>query len=220
VAASIAHEIRQPLASIVATADAGALLLARKPPEITEIPEIFDAIAEQGVRTGQIIDSIRAMFGHRAADRSPLDVNALLLETIQLLSREMNESNTTAQHHLAETLPAVNADRQQLQLVFLNLFVNALEAMVRVDDRPRILTVRTSAPEDDTVLISVQDTGVGLNDAEAERIFDTFFTTKPQGTGMGLPLCRAVVEAHGGRLWAEKSTPQGATFHVQLPSFR
>jgi signal transduction histidine kinase len=217
VAASIAHEVRQPLTAIVTSANAGSAVLRQSVPALDELREILTAISEQGLRAGQVVESVRAMLVHRPTNRLPLDINELLRDTAALIANEIRAGQISLQLELDDAVSPVHADRLQVQHVFLNLLTNAIEAMSGVTDRARLLLVRTAATERNGVLVTVQDSGTGIDEEIAGRIFEAFFTTKTQGTGMGLSLSRSIVEAHSGKLWVSRSDPSGATFHVQLP---
>jgi signal transduction histidine kinase len=164
-----------------------------------------------------VISSIRAIFGKERGQRRPLDVNDLVRDTVSLVRRELEIQHVSLHLELAKALPQVVADRVQLQQAFLNLFINAIEAMNPVTDRSRSLSVKSEPCETQSILISVADSGTGIDSTHADRIFDPFFTTKTSGTGMGLSLCRSVIQDHGGHLWASPREPQGTIFHVRLP---
>ena len=217
VALSVAHEAKQPLAAIVAEAGAGRAFLERDPPELSELAAILEAIESEGQRAGHAVDSIRAMFANRATERHPFDVNKLIRETTALMSAEFAQARVVLDLDLNDTLPPVLADRRQVQHVLLNLFTNAIDALRSIEDRARYVAVRSARPNPGSLQITVDDSGIGFAPGQLERIFDAFFTTKPQGTGMGLSLCSSVVQAHGGRLWAESRKPRGAALHVLLP---
>jgi signal transduction histidine kinase len=215
-AAAMAHEIKQPLTAIVANAAAGSRLVRRRPLDVTELSDIFASIAESGHDAAHVVNSIRP-FSKQPGERAPLDVNELVRATVKLIGDELTGWRITLRLDLDETLPPVIADRLQIQHVVLNLMVNAVEAMTAVTDRSHTLAVGSGADQPDEVFISVIDSGIGLDPAAGDRIFEAFFTTKPGGTGMGLALCRSIVQAHEGRLSAAPGTPHGAAFHVRLP---
>jgi signal transduction histidine kinase len=216
VAASVAHEAKQPLAAIVADAGAGLAFLERDPPDIRELSAILASIEEEGQRAGRAVDSIRAMFANRPTERTTFDTNKLILETAALMSAEFAQAGVSLAVALDDSVPLLHADRRQVQHVLLNLLTNAIEAIRQVEEQPREVIVR-SARDADRMLLTVEDSGIGFPQGQLDRLFDTFFTTKPQGTGMGLALCRSIVLTHGGRLWATPNEPRGARFHVQLP---
>jgi signal transduction histidine kinase len=216
VAAAMAHEIKQPLTAIAADAYAGFATVQRDPTNIPEVSEIFQSIEKQALRAAEVVSSIRAMVAHHSSERVRLDINELIRETTTLMAEELTASRVTLQLTLDEQAPFLSVDRIQMKHVFLNLVTNAIEAMTAVTERARILVIH-SVLNNAGVCISVADSGAGIDAADTGRIFVPFFTTKPQGTGMGLPLCRSIIEGHGGRIWATSEQPFGATFHVQLP---
>lgn len=215
VAASIAHEVRQPLTAMVTTADAGLRFLDRPAPNLEKGKEAFRRIVADGHRAGAVIGSIRANFKTDTHDRNPLDINELIGEALALGRGELQKYRIVVQTETGKRLPAVSGHRVQLQQVVLNLVVNAIEAMA-VDDEPRILIVRSEVYEADRVLVSIADTGIGIGAQDVERIFNPMFTTKPDGMGMGLSICRAIIEAHEGRLWFSPNSPRGTVFQFTL----
>ncbi|SMF03820.1 His Kinase A (phospho-acceptor) domain-containing protein [Tistlia consotensis] len=215
--ASIAHEVNQPLSSMVTNADAAVRWLDRSPPDLAEVRAALSRIAEDGHRAGRIVESTRATLRRGRRERQPLEVNALLGHVAARWRDDLELDRVSLRLRLAETLPPVAGDPVQLEQVLCNLVGNALEALRGVDDRVRSVEI-ASAPEGErAVLISVSDNGPGFGPADGERIFEPFFTTKPDGLGMGLMFCRSVIEAHGGRLWAEPGAP-GARFRFTLPA--
>jgi PAS domain S-box-containing protein len=213
-AASLAHEIKQPIAA--AATNVGTILrwLQRQPPEIEEARETAARIAKDVNRAAEIINRVRSLYTKGDQQRERLDVNQVIEEMITLLHDEASRYSILIQNDLAGDLPKVNADRVQLQQVFMNLMLNGIEAIKGPTGE---LTVKSERTANGQVLISVSDTGQGLPKEKAEQIFEAFFTTKPQGTGMGLTITRSIIEAHGGRLWASANTGRGATFHFTLP---
>jgi PAS domain S-box-containing protein len=216
-AASIAHEINQPLASIALGASAGLRWLARTPPAVEGAREALSEISQAVDRAGQVIDGIRAMFKNDSRKKVLLDVNQVIREVLLLLHFELQNHHILVQAELNPKLPLVVADPIQLQQVITNLVTNAIEAMDLVADHTRTLRVNSVARESDGVLIAIEDTGPGIKQERFDRIFDPFFTTKSQGMGMGLAICRSIIEAHGGNLWASPGTTHGSVFHVALP---
>jgi signal transduction histidine kinase len=216
--ASIAHELKQPLAAIATNGSAALRWLARATPNLDEARAALKRVVDDGRRAGQLIGNIRAMFKRDDPGRSPLDVNDLIREVMVLSRDQLNRHRVAIQTDLFPALPQVSGNPVQLQQVILNLIMNAAEAMDAVTDRPRVLRVKTEPHEPSSVMITVQDSGPGIDRENSDRIFDTFFTTKSHGMGMGLSICRSIVEAHGGRLWASNGTHQGAVFHIVLPS--
>jgi signal transduction histidine kinase len=215
VAASIAHEIRQPLTAMVTTADAGLRFLDRPAPNLEKSKEAFRRIVADGHRAGTVIASIRAHFKTDAQDWTPLDINELIREALALGRGELQQHRIVVQAETGKQLPLVRGHRVQLQQVVLNLIVNAIDAMA-VKDEPRILSVRSEVYEADRVLVSIADTGTGIRSQDVERIFNPLFTTKPDGMGMGLSICRAIIEAHEGELWFSPNSPRGTVFRFTL----
>lgn len=216
-AASISHEVNQPLAAVVTNADACAMWLASDPPNLEEARAAVDSIAREGTRAGEVTRRIRAMFTKGSAERTQVQLNDVITEVTFLLQTELSKYNATLLTDLAQDLPAVQADRIQLQQVIVNLVQNGMEAMSNVTDRPRRLIVRSARNGNGSVLVAVSDSGAGLDPKDLKRIFNAFFTTKPQGMGMGLSISHSIIESHGGRLWAANNNEGGATFQFTLP---
>ncbi|HEX4409671.1 MAG TPA: PAS domain-containing protein [Xanthobacteraceae bacterium] len=215
--ASIAHEIRQPLAVIVANANAGTRWLNRTEPNLQEVQDALAAIAKEGHRIDEVISSIRAMFGKDDRDAGPVDVRALIADILALVQAELRSHNVALREDLPDELPLARGERVQLQQVLLNLVMNAIEAMNAVTDRERQLTISASVKASKEIEVVVEDTGCGIDPANADRIFDTFFTTKGRGMGVGLAICRSIAEAHGGRIWALPRENFGTAFHLTVP---
>jgi PAS domain S-box-containing protein len=216
--ASIAHEINQPLASIVNNANASRRILASPEPDLEEVRQAVTEIAEAGTRTGEIISRVRALLKKTAPERRPLDINQVIHEVLALIPNELEKQHVSLEMELESAAPSVLGDRVQLQQVLLNLIMNGIEAMHAILDRPRVLTIRSDTRESG-LEVTVRDSGSGLDPQSAAHIFDTFFTTKASGMGMGLAISRSIIEAHSGRLWAGLDrTAQGATFHFSLPA--
>jgi PAS domain S-box-containing protein len=215
--ASIAHEVSQPLAAIVANANAALRWLDRPEPDVGEVRAALARIVGEGHRTGEVIASIRSMFEKNDTDRSQADVSALISEVLSLLRGEMESHNVALRFDLPNGLPQVMAQRVQLQQVFINLITNAIDAMSCVKDRERLLRDRSELCGSDEMRISVEDSGAGIHADYMPRLFEAFFTTKPHGMGMGLSICRSIIESHGGHLWAEPGSPHGAAFYIRLP---
>jgi len=216
-AASISHEINQPLAGIVANANAGLRWLSNATPNLDEAKAAFKKIVDAGHHAGDVIGSIRAMFKKGDLQNSRVDINALTIEVIELVHGELDKHQVSVRLELSDRLAPVTADRVQLQQVILNLVMNAVDAMESIGDRPRVLRVKTQMQASTGVQVSIADTGSGIDPEKASRIFDSFFTTKPQGTGMGLSICRSIVETYKGRLWVSPGVPNGSEFHFFLP---
>lgn len=214
VAAAIAHEIKQPLTGMIVSADAGHRFLERSAPDLASAKQALERIAEDGHRAAAIVDSIRAVFKNDVRVRATLDVNELVLDALAVAHDELQGRRVSVRVETARRLPEIQGDAVQLHQVLLNLFSNAGEAMADVDG-PRTLTVR-SEPVDGNVMVSICDTGDGVAVQDAERIFNPLFTTKAGGMGMGLSICRSIVEAHDGRLWVTPNSPRGAVFQLTL----
>jgi signal transduction histidine kinase len=217
ITASIAHEVNQPLAAIVANGNAGLRWLGNATPDLDEVRAALTRIVNAGLHAGKVIQSTRSIFKKDQRRRVPLDLNELISSILVLDSRDLQIRGVSLQLEF-ERLPLVVADRIQLQQVLLNLIRNAVDAMDSVTDRARVLRVRSALCEPDGVLVAVEDCGIGISPNDAGRIFDAFFTTKANGTGMGLAICRSIIEAHDGRLWATPRIPYGTVFQFTLPA--
>jgi PAS domain S-box-containing protein len=236
-AASIAHEVNQPLTSILTNASAGLRWLSRDSPNLDEACEAIRRIIRDGNRAGDVISRMRALFKKASTTKERLDINEAIEEVVILAQSEVQRNRVSLQTKLANDLPLILGDRIQLQQVILNLLMNAIEAMSGVAEGPRELGVSsekvTEIPGESKeeryedraladaewteVLITVRDSGPGLDPQRLNRLFDAFYTTKPQGLGMGLAISRSIIEAHGGRLWAKANAPRGAVFQFTLP---
>ncbi len=215
-ASSLAHELNQPISAAITSANACLRWLAHNPPDLERARAATLRIANDGSRAGEIIQRLRAFYKTGAPpQRELLDLNEVAGEMLMLLRDEANRHSISLRTELAAQLPRITADRVQLQQVLMNLMLNGMEAMT---DRAGELTVRSQSTEDGLLLISVIDSGVGLPSETSDQIFNAFYTTKPQGTGMGLAISRSIIEAHGGRLWATGNAERGATFHFTLPA--
>ena len=217
-AASMAHEIKQPLAAIVAAGSAGSRWLSKPIPELEEVRALFKLVVSEGNRASQVIDGIRAMFKNESREKALLDVNEMIREVIALLHSKLLKHQISVQTELISELPPVLADRIQLQQVVVNLIANAIEAMDTVTDRARTLRVKSVIREPNDVLIMVEDSGPGIDPENADRIFHPFFTTKSEGTGMGLSICRSIIESHNGRLSYRSRSNRGSVFEIFLPA--
>jgi signal transduction histidine kinase len=215
VAASIAHEIKQPLTAMVTSADAGFRFLDRSAPNLDRAKEAFRRIAADGHRAGAVVESIRANFKNDDVARASLNVNELIQDALSLERGDLRKHRILVQAETAGPLPAVRGNRVQLQQVLINLITNAIHAMAAADD-PRVLSVKCEAHQQDGVVVSIADTGAGISSHDLDRIFDPLFTTKSDGMGMGLPICRAIIEAHEGRLSVSPNVPRGAVFQFTL----
>jgi C4-dicarboxylate-specific signal transduction histidine kinase len=216
--ASIAHEVNQPLAAVVTNAQAGRRWLALETPRLDEAQAAVERIIRDGNRASEVIQRIRALAKKTEPQMVPLDINNSIRESISLEQREVLSHGVSLRTALASALPPVLGDRVQLQQVVINLVMNALEAMAPVTDRPREMLIRSQQHEAGQVLVAVQDSGIGIESQNAERLFNAFFTTKPGGMGMGLSISRSIIVAHGGRLWVSPNVDHGATFQFSLPA--
>ena len=216
--ASIAHEINQPLGAMVANANAALRWLAKSPPNLDEAGAALKRIGADGHRAAEVVQGIRAMFKNDGQKRMPLDINQLIHEVIALVQGELRKRHISVDAELSEGLPQVTADRVQLQQVIMNLVTNAIDAMETVTDRRLILRVRSEVRDGEIVVVAIEDSGIGIDAEKQDRLFDTFFTTKPDGLGMGLPICRSIIEAHSGRLWWSAGAQHGSVFRFELPT--
>ena len=215
IAASIVHEVKQPLTAMITSADAGFRFLDRSVPDLHRARDLFKRIATDGHRAGEVVESIRANFKTDGHTRISLHVNELIDEALSLERGELQKHRILVQAETATQLPEVRGNRVQLQQVLVNLITNAIDSMAAKDE-PRVLRVKSEAFESDSVMISVADSGAGISPQNIERIFNPLFTTKSGGMGMGLSICRAIIEAHEGQLWVAPNDPQGAVFQFTL----
>jgi signal transduction histidine kinase len=217
-AASIAHEINQPLGAIVSNGDAGLRWLAAADPDLEEARAALKRIVADGHRASEVISGIRSMFKKGGQVAAPHDVNELVREVLRLVRGEVAGQGISVRTELSGELAPIPVNRVQLQQVIANLVMNAVDAMSPVVNRARVLRVKTAVNQFHQLLITVEDTGVGIDPADFDRIFDPFYTTKSHGMGMGLSICRSIIEMHGGRLTVAKGEPNGAVFQVMLPT--
>jgi C4-dicarboxylate-specific signal transduction histidine kinase len=216
--ASIAHEINQPLAAIVSSGNSGLRWLTAKTPDLEEVAASLKRIVSDGHRAGQIVENVRAMFKREAQKKAPAEINRVVGEVLDLMRSDFAKHRVSVRTVYTQDLPEPVVDRVQLQQVIVNLIRNAIDSMQSTIDRERILRIRTEANEADEILLSIEDSGIGLDTRNVDRLFEPFFTTKPDGMGMGLSICRSIIEAHGGRLWAAPGRPHGAIFEIVLPT--
>jgi signal transduction histidine kinase len=216
--ASIAHEVKQPITATVAYASAALRWLAARPPNLDEVRQALTRIVADGGRANNIVDRTRAFFKKEPQRKDGLDINEAILELIAFMRGEAGKHGVELVVQLVDGLPQIQGDRVQLQQVMLNLMINALEAMSAMDVGERTLLIRTGQSGANELCISVEDSGPGLDAEHLEGVFEAFFTTKPNGLGMGLPICRSIVESHGGRLWVTSNSAGGATFQFTLPA--
>jgi C4-dicarboxylate-specific signal transduction histidine kinase len=215
--ASITHEINQPIAAAVTNAHAGLRFLDARPPNLDEVRHALHRIVDNGNRVGEVSGRIRALIKKAPPQKAGLEINEAILEIVELTRGEVLKNGVSVQMQLAADLPLIQGDRVQLQQVILNLMINAVEAMSGVDEGSRELLVGTGKDGSGEVLVTVQDSGPGLNSESFDRVFDPFYTTKPNGMGVGLSICRSIVDDHGGRIWASPRAGRGATFRFTLP---
>jgi signal transduction histidine kinase len=215
VAATIAHEVKQPLSGMITNADAGLRWLDRSMPDLDEAKVALKHIVADGHRAGAVIESIRASFKRDVRNRTSLNLNDLIRETLALTRGDLESHRIMVQAEPNAQVPQIRGDRIQLRQVLLNLITNAIDSMA-AKDGARILCVRSEVQDGGRVIVSVADTGTGIGSQELERVFNPLFTTKPGGMGMGLSICRSIIEAHDGRLWVAPNKPEGAVFQFML----
>jgi signal transduction histidine kinase len=210
----------QPIAAAVTNANAALRWLEGHPPDLEEVRHAIDRIVRDGKRAGEVLGRIRGLIKKVPPRHDRLDINETILEVVELTRSELLRNRIALQTELAQGLPLIRGDRIQLQQIIVNLVINAVEAMS--DDRhtSRALRISTAADDMNGVLVSVRDSGPGLSPESLDRLFNPFYTTKPDGMGMGLSICRSIIDAHGGRVWAAPNLPQGASFHFTLPAHR
>jgi signal transduction histidine kinase len=214
-AASIAHEISQPLSAVVANGLACVQWLSGEPPNMINAKVAAERIVRDGKDAGEIVSRIRALFRKTALEKVDLNINDVIGEVLRLIQRETVEKRIAIETDLEKRLPPALGDRVQLQQVIFNLLLNGIEAMETVTDRPKRLLIRSNMQNADAILVEIRDSGTGLVDSE--RVFEAFYTTKEKGMGMGLSICRSIVEAHGGRLGTMPAQGPGTTFFFTLP---
>ena len=216
-AASIAHEISQPLAAVVSYGNGALRWLAQTPPNLEETKASLKGIVEAGNHAGGVFTGIRKLLKHRKLEYATLDVNAAIRDVLALTGSALQSRAVVVQTALAADLPLVSGDSVQLQQVIMNLAMNGADAMSSVTDRPRALRVGSKVNGEGSIEVTIGDSGTGIEEAIRDRIFDPLVTTKPTGMGMGLSICRRIIEAHGGRLWASPGTPHGTEFRFTIP---
>jgi signal transduction histidine kinase len=217
IASSISHEIRQPVGAMVLNAESAVQFITREPPDIAEAVAAMNDVVRDGERTHQMLVSIRALFGRSAGEQERVYLNEAVLNALRVLAQELRDRGVTARVDIASNLPPVIGHRGQLQEVFVNLFQNAVEAMEGNTNDQRILTVRVRREEGSALVAEVEDSGPGISREDRNRIFDAFVTTKPNGMGLGLAICRMIIERHGGRLSVWPAHPRGTLFRIVLP---
>jgi C4-dicarboxylate-specific signal transduction histidine kinase len=215
--ASITHEVNQPITAAVTYALAARRFLSVKPPNLDEVDDVLSLIVKEGNRAGEVVGRVRALIKKAPARKDAVEINDAILEVIALTRTEAANNRVLVRTQLAEGLPRVQGDRVQLQQVLLNLVINAIEAMRDVDEEERELLISTRH-EPDGVSVEVRDSGPGFAAADLDRVFEAFYSTKPSGVGLGLSICRSIIEAHNGRLWASPNVPRGAVFGFVAPA--
>src|SRR5712671_1715288 len=219
ISASIAHEVNQPLAAIVANGQACLRFLRRETPDLNKLRGAIEWIVKDGKRADEVIRRVRGLLKKADTQKALFDVNDIVCEVTALLQRELSAQHVTLRLELASAMPLIVGDRVQLQQVIINLVVNGVDAIQAVMDRSHELLIRSYEDEAHQIVVAVKDSGVGIPAETADRLFDAFFSTKPSGLGIGLSICRSIIEDHGGRLWATNNTGEpGATFQFALPS--
>jgi C4-dicarboxylate-specific signal transduction histidine kinase len=214
--ASIAHEVSQPVAAARVNAEAALRWLKQQPPHVRLASEAINGVISDATRATQILARTRALVKKAPARKDNLEINEAISEVVGLTRSEVSKNGVRLRIQLADGLPAIQGDRIQLQQVMLNLIMNAVEAMSQMSDDRRELLISTQ-PEANCVLVAIRDSGPGLPEADMERAFQAFYSTKPSGLGIGLSICRSIIEAHGGRLWAAANVPRGAAFEFTVP---
>ena len=216
--ASVAHEVSQPIAATLTNAQAALRWLSSQPPNLEEVRQTLDHIINDAKRGGEVMNQIRALIRKAPARKDSIDINNTILDVIALTRSEALRHGVSLQTDLATGLPLIKGDRVELQQVILNLILNAVEAMSCLDEEARELRISTNTDTSNGVLFTARDTGPGLDPTSETRLFEAFYTTKPDGMGMGLAICRSIIETHGGRLWVTANEPRGAVFQFTLPS--
>ncbi len=215
--ASITHEVNQPITAAVTYASAARRLLSAEPPNFREVDDVLSLIVKEGSRAGEVVGRIRALIKKAPARKDAVEINDAILEIIAITRVEAANNSVSVRTQLAEGLPRIQGDRIQLQQVLLNLIINAIEAMRDVGEEERELLI-SSRNEPDGVSVEVRDSGPGFVPADIDRVFEAFYSTKPRGLGLGLSICRSIIEAHNGRLWASPNVPRGAIFGFITPA--
>ena len=218
--ATIAHEVNQPLAGVVSSGNACQRWLASEPPNLERAIQSIDRIIRDANRASEVVERIRNLAKNRPPAKVPVNINDAVREIIVLTRGEIDESGISLKAQLADDAPLVLADRIQLQQVILNLLINAIEAIRELNEGPRNLFIGTEKADSARILVTVRDSGAGLDPEKVQHIFDPLYTTKREGMGMGLAVSRSIIEFHGGRLWATPSEPVGAVFQFTLPIYR
>ena len=217
--AAIAHEVKQPITGIVTMANAASRWLSRENPDIGRARDALDKVVVAGHRANDVITNVSAMFGKDTQERKPADINKLIRTVLGLVYIDLRKHSIETQVNLSEQLPLVIGNEVQLQQVILNLVMNAIESMVSAAE-PRVLSIKSEVAAHNTVLVWISDTGSGIGVADLSRIFKPMFTTKARGMGMGLSICKSIIESHHGQIWVSAGAPKGSVFHFELPLYR
>ena len=218
--ASIAPEVTQPIAAIVTNAQAARHFLNRRPPDLDEVREALDCIVTEAYRASDVIYRIRGLFKETPPKRERAEINGAIRDVLELTRGEAAKNGVSVRTQFAEPSPVVQADRAQLEQVILNLIINAFEAMISMRSGARELLICTEKSDSNGALVAVRDSGPGLDLETVDRLFEAFYTTKVQGMGIGLAICRSIIEAHGGQMWAGANEPRGAVFQFTVPLAR
>ena len=217
---SVTHEVTQPISAIVNNAQAARNFLHRRPPDLDEVREALDCIVTEAYRASDVIYQIRGLFKETPPKRERAEINGAIRDVLELTRGEAAKNGVSVRTQFAEPSPIVQADRAKLQQVILNLIINAFEAMISMREGARELLICTEKSDSNGALVAVLDSGPGLDLETVDRLFEAFYTTKVQGMGIGLAICRSIIQAHGGRLWARANVPCGAIFQFTLPTHR
>ncbi len=215
--AAVAHDVSQPLAAVVTNANAGLRWLGRPEPDLDEVRTLLARIVKEGHRAGELMAVIRSQFGEDHDEPRAIDPREVIADVLALLDDELRSHRVAVTNEMPAGLPPLMAERARLQLAFFNLVVNAVEAMELVADRDRVLTISSKLGDADELIISIEDSGTGIDPDHIDRLFEAFVTTKAHRAGMGLAICRKIIEGHGGRVWAAARQPYGSAFFVKLP---
>jgi signal transduction histidine kinase len=215
--ASIAHEVGQPLGAIVTSGEACLRWFGHRTPQPEEVRACVELMIAEGRRAGEIVLRIRSLTKGAVPQKTQLELNDVINEVVPLVQREVLNHRISLRLELASELPPLLGDRVQLQQVLINLVINGIQAMADIGDEPRELLIESRRHKEGYVVVAVQDSGTGIDPENADRLFDAFFTTKSNGMGMGLSICRSIIEAHGGQLWASNNAGRGAVFRFSLP---
>jgi C4-dicarboxylate-specific signal transduction histidine kinase len=218
-AASIAHEVNQPLAAVITNAESGLRWLNRNEPDVVEVRNAIERIIAQANRASEVVKRVRAISRKAVPEHGKVDVSELVKETTQLVEREIKRNKITLRCYMDERAPLINGDRVQLQQVIINLIINAMQAMSHHVGGPREVLILVKRSETHDLGVTVRDNGPGILEKNIPNLFEPFFTTKAKGVGMGLAICRSIIEAHGGRIWASSEPGNGASFNFSLPRY-